>query len=51
MFVKDVLYPYRSVPSKCCVQNGSEQNTCTDIVDRLTALNNLNCCVVLCEGF
>jgi len=31
------------------VPKGSQQNT--DIVNRLTALNNLNCCVVLCKGF
>ena len=50
IFVKDLLYPYQGVSSKCCVQKkGSQQHT--DIINRLTALNNLNCCVVLCKGF
>jgi len=38
IFVKDLLSPYQGVSSKCCVQKGSQQNT--DIVNRLTALNN-----------
>ena len=49
IFVKDLLYPYQGVSSKCCVPKGSQQNT--DTVNRLTAVNNLNCCVVLCKGF
>jgi len=44
IFVKDLLHPYKGVSSKCCVPKGSQQHT--DIVNRLTALNNLNCCVV-----
>jgi len=26
IFVKDLLYPYQGVSSKCCVQEGSQQN-------------------------
>jgi len=39
IFVKDLLYPYQSVSSKCCVQKDSQQNT--DIVNRLTPLGHL----------
>ena len=46
ILVKDLLYLYQGVSSKCCVQKGSEQNT--DIVNRLTALNNLKRCM---QGF